>query len=967
MINKTLFKNYRKRVSLFLFLMVMSYTLLFARPGNNPVQVASLGGNPGFENNLTDWTFSNNPSYSSTTSGKRSGAKCLKLITTSVSDLTASFSGQPIAAPSGTTYVTVLFWYKGSGTNGSVDVGIYNSTTSTLTTSGSPVITSTTLTSISYSFAVNVGDTYYPVLIGKSTNGASTTIYYDDVVFYFNNSSSPDVTIPVAPSHLTATTSGTSITITWDAGSDAESGIDGYLLLRQSLIGTSTNVNPLVQCNYSTTSTEGPATLSTYTVVYNGGNVNTFTDDPGATGIYTYMLYTRDKAYNYNTGANAARIYVFNGSNLSGTTAASTKLDGLYLPATDTLIVSAGTITIRAGADIKVDGVIKEQGNITNSLGGLIEFRNGSMYHFNRNGSTTALISPVTWSPGSLCKIDAITTTAPSGLGQTFYDLTWNCTAQNVNVTFPSSGFQVNGTFSVQSTGATAKKITLSNSTFNGNVLMTGGTVDCAAATTINLTGSERQIFCITGPAQTLVLNNTANAIIGNNLTINTNLQLTFGTFYDSTFTITIANNGKITNAGGALDAAPTFSGVTDLVYNTSSTTGMEVPSGNVRNLTVNTSGTVILNSAITMTGALTFTSGIIQTTGTNLLSLAAGATVSGASSTSYVDGPVKKIGNTAFTFPIGDNGNYKPLTITAPAVITDAFTATYLNANPSATYDTSMKVAPVDHVSLAEYYLLDQTAGTSSVQITLSFDANSGGINNLSDLIVAHWYGGQWISEGNAATTGTTSSGTIKSNSVSSFSPFAIGSKSSNNPLPVEMIDFTAECNQNNVLLRWSTASENNNNFFIVERSLDNETFSWLSKVPGNGTSNAIHNYVFEDTRSSYNNLYYRLKQTDFNGKSSYFGPVTIKCENTGDNTPEIFYQPNTQEITIMAKTTGKNLITIYDISGKKLSEEWVGLNKGINTVSLKKVEQESGCRIISITNASYSNKVSKLIPPVH
>ncbi|MBL7922605.1 MAG: carbohydrate binding domain-containing protein [Bacteroidia bacterium] len=944
-----------------------------AGDGAGPSGITSVIDNPGFENGLAGWSFSTNPPFTVNVSATyyRTGTKSLKQSSTSTTDLKAYPTSNTITVPAGANYVTVIAYVKASTTNGNVAVGIYNTSTSTETPSATRVTPSTSAwTVVSATFAATSGETYYPILYGKSSNGSTATVHWDDVVIFASNVSTTDLTVPLKGTHPTAGISGTDITLDWDAGSDAETGVGGYLVLRTSGISTATNVNPLSQCNYSATSSlEGPTSIGVWTVVYNEyDTATTFTDAPGSGGIYTYLIFTRDVSGNYITGANATRMYVFSGSNLSGSVAANVSFDGLYLPATDTFKVAASmTATIRAGAEIRVDGYVVEQGNIVNSAGGTVEFKDGSTYRFNRNGSTTAIISPATWSPGSTCLIDGITTTAPNGLNQTFFNLIWNCASQNVNVTFPSSGFRVDGDFTIQSTAS--RKITLRNSTFKGHVFLTGGTVDCSSGTTITLSGTEAQVFAITGPAFSLNLNNAAGATLGQNLTVNTNLTLTSGTLRDSSFTLTMASLAKITKLQGELNEAPTFAGSVDLTYNETVTTGFEVPSGTVRNLVINASGgTITLNSHLTMTGTLTLTSGIIASSAVNVLTMNAGSSVSGVSNSSYVDGPVKKVGNTSFTFPVGDNGNYQPIAITAPAVATDAFTASYSASDPSALYDSSLKAVSIDHVSLAEFWDLSRDAGTSNVRVTLTFDGQSGGITNLNDLVVAHWTGGLWVNEGRFATTGTTTAGTIQSNTVSTFSPFTLASiNSGSNPLPVELSVFEGTCTENGVVLHWETASEQNNDFFDVERSSDTDTYLPLARIYGAGNSTTLRAYQYEDLSPEQGAAYYRLKQTDYNGHSTFFGPVYVNCPSADEALPEIFFNEQEQLVVYHFQPENTYQLSVYDITGRLLHAEPVTLRQGRNEFDLIRRLNTGSCSIVKLSDLKNTHTVSKLMPTFH
>ena len=108
-------------------------------------------------------------------------------------------------------------------------------------------------------------------------------------------------------------------------------------------------------------------------------------------------------------------------------------------------------------------------------------------------------------------------------------------------------------------------------------------------------------------------------------------------------------------------------------------------------------------------------------------------------------------------------------------------------------------------------------------------------------------------------------------------------------NPLPIQLISFTANClsEKQAIKLSWSTASEVNNNFFTVERSLDGKNFESAGYVNGAGNSNTAHNYTFTDDVEYISTLspqvYYRLKQTDFDGRYEYFGPVFSNCSRDG------------------------------------------------------------------------------------
>jgi len=98
---------------------------------------------------------------------------------------------------------------------------------------------------------------------------------------------------------------------------------------------------------------------------------------------------------------------------------------------------------------------------------------------------------------------------------------------------------------------------------------------------------------------------------------------------------------------------------------------------------------------------------------------------------------------------------------------------------------------------------------------------------------------------------------------------------------LPVSLIEFYAQCENNHVVLNWTTASEINNHFFTLDRSSDMQQWSSVAQIPGGGNSNTLLNYSFTDLSPLTGESYYRLIQTDFNGMQEIYGPVSVNCSN--------------------------------------------------------------------------------------
>jgi len=307
-----------------------------------------------------------------------------------------------------------------------------------------------------------------------------------------------------------------------------------------------------------------------------------------------------------------------------------------------------------------------------------------------------------------------------------------------------------------------------------------------------------------------------------------------------------------------------------------------------------NTSTGLSLNAPVTISNNMNLISGNIISSSTNILLLNNAVTATGASNTSFVAGPLCKTGNQAFIFPTGKNAVYAPIAISAPSVNTNQFTAEYFEIDPDPLYSTSLKDATLDHLSRCEYWELDRTTGTSNVFVTLSWDTlRSCGLSNLSTLHVARWNGSLWNDLGNGGTTGTTVDGTIISSAVvTSFGPFTLASTTTANPLPIELISFTNQCNNQNIILNWRTATEINNDYFTIENSADGINWQAIGKVNGAGNSSLTLSYQFTYQWEKSNLSYFRLKQTDFNGNYTYSSIISSKdCEA---NCPTLNIYPN-------------------------------------------------------------------------
>lgn len=405
---------------------------------------------------------------------------------------------------------------------------------------------------------------------------------------------------------------------------------------------------------------------------------------------------------------------------------------------------------------------------------------------------------------------------------------------------------------------------------------------------------------------------------------------------------------------GGSLD----LNGKTLTVSGTSVISGGSISNGTIDDLTINfASGSMTLAGTLNISSTLTFIKGIVYTTNTNLLTINDNVAVTGSNTNSYVDGPVRKIGNDTFLFPTGNNGLYAPIWISAPSNTSDHFTAQYFK---SAYSNTTSIASGLNNVSTMEHWILNRTNGSSSVNVKLYFNSalRSGPVNDLADLRVSRFNGSQWVSHGNGGTTGTTTSGTvITSSAVTSFSPFTLASNMGLNPLPVKLVSFDAVNVNNNVNIRWASASEENNDFYTVEKSINGTTWTKVATVKGQGTTYSLNNYQVVDNNISASKIFYRLKQTNFDGTFSY---SDIKAVNTSFNTVTVAAYPNPAKDVVTVNVNNEEALnttlTLMNMQGQVVFSTEMS-NTGSFTMDI--ANQQNGIYFLEVKNESGISKI--------
>ncbi len=463
----------------------------------------------------------------------------------------------------------------------------------------------------------------------------------------------------------------------------------------------------------------------------------------------------------------------------------------------------------------------------------------------------------------------------------------------------------------------------------------------------------------------------------------------------------TILDQGNIYNKGTLTNNAlfeyymtsGSITGTQNLVYGVGSTlsyhgtiaqttSNFEFPPTGVPTLIINNSNSngVTLSKPGIVNNKLVLMAGLINSDATNILTIADNATVStdginteAGSATSFVNGPVKKTGTLAFTFPVGDVSSTNAL-IWAPVGIASHLSsnivAEYFYANYGNNLGASNMCDPasLDHVSGIEHWLL--TSNNAFPAVTLYWkDASRSDITAASDLVVSHWEScsgsNKWANMGGSVVDNSGNGSVTSTVPLTSYSPFTFGTVNRNNPLPVNILSFEASCNNGKVAVKWSTSSETNNDFFSLERSIDARIWNTIATIDGAGNSNQILNYEYTDANSIGGISYYRLKQTDFNGNFEYFSPVSVICSSETSDQMNIYPNPFKGDLVIHYADLDEGIgrVRVADMLGNIVMDRMITVFEGSNDYLVDLHDLSIGIYNIEFSTGSifYHKKVVK------
>ncbi|WP_199119581.1 T9SS type A sorting domain-containing protein [Pedobacter sp. ASV28] len=155
---------------------------------------------------------------------------------------------------------------------------------------------------------------------------------------------------------------------------------------------------------------------------------------------------------------------------------------------------------------------------------------------------------------------------------------------------------------------------------------------------------------------------------------------------------------------------------------------------------------------------------------------------------------------------------------------------------------------------------------------------------------------------------------------------------------LPVVLTSFKAVKQNSAVRLNWATSSEQDNGYFTVLRASEDKNFLPIGKINGNRSSTLDNNYLLTDYKPLAGANYYKLTQTDVNGKTNEIGEVQYVQFSLSNGSVQVLQNTGYNTVRAIVNTLKKEngTVSIYNMSGSSLYQSPIVLNEGVNELSL-------------------------------
>lgn len=395
--------------------------------------------------------------------------------------------------------------------------------------------------------------------------------------------------------------------------------------------------------------------------------------------------------------------------------------------------------------------------------------------------------------------------------------------------------------------------------------------------------------------------------------------------------------------------------------------TGAGLPATITGTLKINNShpqGVTLSRATSIATGArFILENGLVQTNSGLLLTMNRGSIQEGGSAASYVNGPLKKFGETAYTFHVGKSGRYSPVLLNpnGNGQTTDNHMVEYFPGNPQSVYGNQL-FQLIEHISSVEYWLITGSATYRKVRLPIT---PYSGVNHFPSLVVSYYDGGGWINLGNGTVAGTTSNGTIEVDALN-FGPLTFGSTDiSTNAmtlsLPVQFKNFTVRKDRDISILDWTVDDNMDAQYFEVEVSSDNRHFISLARIPA---VNASGIYQYRDSRMKSGVLYYRIRVVEQNGLTKFSRIAALVFDGQALSIVSAYPSVvrSTTQLQVLSSDAGTGQLILSDANGRVLRRIPLYLTGNTQAVSLDMNSYSAGLYFVHIVAGKNRSNTQRL-----
>ncbi|MES2688766.1 MAG: T9SS type A sorting domain-containing protein [Bacteroidota bacterium] len=370
-------------------------------------------------------------------------------------------------------------------------------------------------------------------------------------------------------------------------------------------------------------------------------------------------------------------------------------------------------------------------------------------------------------------------------------------------------------------------------------------------------------------------------------------------------------------SAGGVLDmhnSSPIAFTVTNYVIHTASRlmysgnvpdqpVGNEFPRNGIKNLVINTTGSVALNTGKNISDTLIMIAGNVRVPPGDSLSLGINANAVLQHTSGSVIGKMNRyipaLTTSVVLFPVGSDQYYRPISVDFSGASINSGNISIAHVNDTGGLDITGFTDGGFLINRRSnmYWNIDINAGLLANNISLNAGINGqSGITDSSQLrLIGSRDNGLNLSLLGAVSVPLLSNilGLLGIDLDSNNIRLYLGGNVNTNPLPVKLSAFAAQYVKNEVELKWQTAAEYNNDYFEVQRSADGKSFFTVTAIKGNGNAAQASHYIYVDPAPFSGINYYRLAQYDYNKRVFYSHLIMI---NTGEaqEMPALAIGPN-------------------------------------------------------------------------